>query len=84
MAADLRGWWRQKRDDLAKPPFMIPSPVEDNDIRVQIAKEKIAKAKECTDGMLHSPLNMSYLNSNHGFDSILQLEELNCLFRFEF
>lgn len=57
MAGDLRGWWRQKREDLAlhqreptKPSFMIPSPVEqDKDINRRLAEEKIARAKHCTD-----------------------------------
>lgn len=59
MAADLRGWWRQKREDVAlqqreptKLSFMIPSPVEDKDIKLSLDEEKAARAKQCTDGML--------------------------------
>jgi hypothetical protein len=55
MAADLRGWWRHKREDLAfqRQRFMIPSPIEvDKDVtKLSIAEEKAARAKQCTDGM---------------------------------
>ncbi|KAG0559398.1 hypothetical protein M758_10G099200 [Ceratodon purpureus] len=56
MAAELRGWWRQKREDLAlqqreptKQSFMIPSPVEDKDVKLSIAEEKALRAQQCTD-----------------------------------
>jgi len=56
MAVDLKGWWRQRREDLALqqrestvPSFFIPSPVEGRDAQETIDELRRARAKHCTD-----------------------------------